>query len=74
MGGLEISMGSFAVSESGTFEAIRYPDLFFFCIAEKEIEIVYDLAQRVLQYENMLVEASDICGGLDRYPSSVGSK
>jgi DNA mismatch repair protein MSH5 len=34
---------------------------------EKEIEIVYDLAQKVLQYEGMLVEASDICGELDRY-------
>ncbi|KAJ5166787.1 DNA mismatch repair protein MutS core [Penicillium canariense] len=32
---------------------------------EKEIEIVYDLAQRVLQYENVLVEASDVCGELD---------
>lgn len=35
-------------------------------IAEKEIEIVYDLAQRVLRYENVLVDASDICGEIDR--------
>lgn len=35
-------------------------------IAEKEIEIVYDLAQRVLRYENVLVDASDVCGELDR--------
>ncbi|KAJ5082300.1 DNA mismatch repair protein MutS core [Penicillium argentinense] len=34
-------------------------------ICEKEIEIVYDLAQRVLQYEDMLIEASDVCGDLD---------
>jgi DNA mismatch repair protein MSH5 len=34
---------------------------------EKEIEIVYDMAQRILQYENVLVEASDVCGELDRY-------
>ncbi|OQE40807.1 hypothetical protein PENCOP_c005G07611 [Penicillium coprophilum] len=34
-------------------------------ICEKEIEIVYDLAQRVLRYENMLVDASDICGDID---------
>ncbi|PYI12502.1 DNA mismatch repair protein Msh5 [Aspergillus sclerotiicarbonarius CBS 121057] len=34
-------------------------------ICEKEIEIVYDLAQRVLQYEKVLLEASDICGQID---------
>ncbi|KAL5336958.1 muts domain V-domain-containing protein [Aspergillus crustosus] len=34
-------------------------------ICEKEIEIVYDLAQRVLQYEKVLIEASDICGDID---------
>ncbi|KAJ5091752.1 DNA mismatch repair protein MutS core [Penicillium alfredii] len=34
-------------------------------ICEKEIEIVYDLAQRVLQYESALVDASDICGEID---------
>ncbi|KAK2732696.1 MutS protein msh5 [Myotisia sp. PD_48] len=32
---------------------------------EKEIEIIYELAQKVLTYENMLVEASDICGEID---------
>lgn len=42
------------------------------CIpTEKEIEIVYDLAQRVLQYENVLVDASDICGEIDRFVSAV---
>lgn len=35
-------------------------------LIEKEIEIVYDLAQRVLQYETVLLEASDICGQIDR--------
>ncbi|GLA02787.1 mutS protein msh5 [Aspergillus niger] len=34
-------------------------------ICEREIEIVYDLAQRVLQYEKVLLEASDICGQID---------
>jgi DNA mismatch repair protein MSH5 len=34
--------------------------------SEKEIEIVYGLAQRVLTYETMLVDASDICGEIDR--------
>ncbi|KGO72917.1 DNA mismatch repair protein MutS, core [Penicillium italicum] len=34
-------------------------------ICEKEIEIVYDLAQRVLRYENVLIDASDICGDID---------
>ena len=32
-----------------------------------EIEIVYELAQKILMYETMLVEASDICGELDRF-------
>lgn len=36
-------------------------------LPEKEIEIVYDLAQRLLRYERYLLEASDICGQLDRY-------
>ncbi|EAU38965.1 predicted protein [Aspergillus terreus NIH2624] len=36
-------------------------------ICEKEIEIVYDLAQRVLQYEKVLLQASDICGQIDRH-------
>ncbi|KAL4872765.1 muts domain V-domain-containing protein [Aspergillus spectabilis] len=37
----------------------------FGLVCEKEIEIVYDLAQRVLQYENVLIEASDVCGEID---------
>lgn len=34
---------------------------------EKEIEIVYKLAQDILTYEKMLVDASNICGEIDRY-------
>ncbi|KAK2827800.1 hypothetical protein FQN49_007330, partial [Arthroderma sp. PD_2] len=34
-------------------------------ICEKEIEIVYKLAQDILTYEKMLVSASDICGEID---------
>ncbi len=32
-----------------------------------EIDIVHELAQEVLQYEEALVHASDICGELDRF-------
>ncbi|KAL2370504.1 hypothetical protein RJZ57_005077 [Blastomyces gilchristii] len=35
-------------------------------ICEKEIEIVYEMAQNVLQHEKFLVDASDICGDIDR--------
>lgn len=34
---------------------------------DKEIEIVYELSQNVLKYEEMLNTASDICGELDRW-------
>lgn len=34
-------------------------------LLEKEIEIAYELAQRVLEYEEMLVAVSDLCGELD---------
>ncbi|EZF33889.1 hypothetical protein H101_02549 [Trichophyton interdigitale H6] len=34
-------------------------------ICEKETEIVYKLAQDILIYEKMLVDASDICGEID---------
>ena len=33
---------------------------------EKEIEIVYDLAQKIQRYEDVLVDASDVCGEIDR--------
>lgn len=35
-------------------------------ILAKEIEIIYELAQTVLQYETTLIEASDICAEIDR--------
>ena len=65
MRNLEISTGLFAVRVE-QLDTSYYASLLIW-IAEKEIEIVYDLAQRVLEYEDMLVEASDICGELDRY-------
>ncbi|KAH2727169.1 hypothetical protein KXW29_002601 [Aspergillus fumigatus] len=34
-------------------------------ICEKEIEIIYDLAQKVLQHKDALVQASDMCGHID---------
>lgn len=34
-------------------------------ICDKEIEIVHELAQRVLEYEDMLCTVSDVCGELD---------
>ena len=34
---------------------------------DREIEIVHELGQRVLEQEAMLSAVSDICGELDRY-------
>lgn len=34
-------------------------------VADREIEIIHDLAQRVLLHEEMLGKASDILGELD---------
>ncbi|KAL8944068.1 MAG: hypothetical protein Q9216_000659 [Gyalolechia sp. 2 TL-2023] len=34
-------------------------------ICDKEIEIIYNLGQVILQYEDMLTKASDVCGELD---------
>lgn len=34
---------------------------------DKEIEIIHELAQSVLEYEELLTTASDICGELDRF-------
>lgn len=58
------SMDLFVVSRERSFPNRHCA----YCIGslEKEIEIVYDLAQRVLRFEDMLVEASDICGQIDR--------
>lgn len=40
------------------------------CFTEKEIDIVHDLAQKIQRYEDVLVEASDICGEIDRQVTS----
>jgi DNA mismatch repair protein MSH5 len=34
--------------------------------ADKEIEIIYSLAQRVLYYKDLITTCSDLCGELDR--------
>jgi len=36
-------------------------------ISDREIEISHELAQYVLQYEELLTSCSDICGKLDRF-------
>ncbi|KAH8697365.1 putative DNA mismatch repair protein Msh5 [Talaromyces proteolyticus] len=36
-------------------------------ICEREIEIAHELAQKVLVYEKILLESSDLCGELDCY-------
>ena len=41
----------------------------FHAFTDKEIEIVHELGQDVLRYEDMLNSASEICGELDRYGS-----
>ncbi|KAL8652401.1 MAG: hypothetical protein Q9210_002702, partial [Variospora velana] len=35
-------------------------------LADREIEIIYKLGQDILQYEDLLTKASDVCGELDR--------
>ena len=50
---------------------VVYPLLFrtlilLFLPTEREIDIVHELAQRILQYEDVLVEASDVYGEIDR--------
>ncbi|KLJ07360.1 DNA mismatch repair protein MSH5 [Blastomyces silverae] len=42
----------------------RFGDIYGL-ICEKEIEIVYEMAQNILQHEKFLVDASDICGEID---------
>lgn len=39
--------------------------------ADKEIEIIHELGERVLEQENMLNQASDACGELDRSTTMV---
>jgi DNA mismatch repair protein MSH5 len=38
-------------------------------ISDREIEISHDLAQFVLQYEDLFTSCSDVCGELDTYRS-----
>lgn len=58
-------MLSFAVSISstGAHSGSGVVDQTFI---DREIEIIYRLGQEVLQYEDLLTKASDICGELDR--------
>ena len=35
-------------------------------LADKEIEIIHNLAQRVLIYQELIIGCSEICGELDR--------
>lgn len=35
-------------------------------LVDKEIEIIYNLAQRVLDYQELITSCSDLCGELDR--------
>ncbi|PSR81614.1 putative MSH5 protein [Coniella lustricola] len=43
----------------------QYGDLYCMILADKEIDIIYDLGVRILQYEEALIAASDYCGELD---------
>jgi DNA mismatch repair protein MSH5 len=38
-------------------------------ISDREIEISHELAQFVLQYEELFTSCSDVCGELDLYSS-----
>lgn len=55
-------MQKFAVCTS-VFACRRHVDR----VTDKEIEIAHKLGQEILEDEEMLVEASDICGELDWY-------
>lgn len=35
-------------------------------MTDKEIEIIYKLGQEVLEFEEVLIRASELCGELDR--------
>lgn len=43
-------------------------------ISDREIEISHELAQFVLQYKELILSCSDICGELDRYESFLSVK
>jgi DNA mismatch repair protein MSH5 len=42
-------------------------------ISDREIEISHELAQYVLQYEELLTTCSDVCGELDRFVQNLDS-
>lgn len=42
-------------------------------LIDREIEIIYNLGQEVLQYEDTLTKASDACGDLDRSAQCIAS-
>lgn len=43
-------------------------------ISDREIEISHELAQFVLQYEELFTSCSDVCGELDLYSSRWGGR
>jgi DNA mismatch repair protein MSH5 len=43
-------------------------------ISDREIEISHELAQYIMQYEELITTCSDICGELDRYASYDNTK
>lgn len=56
-------MLSFAVSLAIFFHNLRLS--FSAQIADREIEIVHELSQEILKYEDVLSSTSDICAELD---------
>lgn len=56
-------MLSFAVSSALHFPS--YGLIFCIGIADREIEIVHELGQEMLKYEDFLSSTSDICAELD---------
>jgi DNA mismatch repair protein MSH5 len=47
------------------FKGMNIPELQTKNFVEKEIEIIHDLAQRILKYSPFLTAVSDMCGELD---------
>jgi hypothetical protein len=40
---------------------------FLLNLTEREIEIVHEMSQKVLEQEKLLTTVSDLCGEVDRY-------
>ena len=64
---LDETLGDMYSIICGTFCLSSLTSLANFHDSDKEIEIIHDLAQRILTDEALLNIASDICGELDRY-------